>query len=183
MTGNDHHLSEQNNEEKIMMKTMMWLGPIRFSIKAGAYEKFQRTTNYQWGKQEPLGHPLLKHLGQDGPSYQYMRPGDDSINLEGTLYPTYNSGLLHASWMRLMASIGIPLVLMQGTGNVLGTWIIETITENNSEFFSDGTPRKIEFSLTLKRYRGMDLNTFQRGVTAGLTAIGLSASSAADEIN
>ena len=93
---------------------MMWLGPVRFSINTAAYEKLQRTTHYQWGKQQPLGHPVLKYLGLDGPSYQYIRPGDDSITLDGVIYPNFNGGLLETSLMRLAANIGIPLPLIQG---------------------------------------------------------------------
>ncbi|HBG96500.1 MAG TPA: oxidoreductase, partial [Chromatiaceae bacterium] len=39
-----------------------------------------------------------------------------------------------------------------GSGMVWGRWIIESISDTKSVFFSDGAARKIEFTLSLKRY-------------------------------
>jgi uncharacterized protein len=132
---------------------MMMLGPIRFAIEQAAYQKLQRTTQYSWASQTPLGHPVMKYLGLGGPSRQYIGPGEDSINLDGTIFPQYNGGPLQLTLMRLSAGIGIALPLITGSGLIMGRWIIESVGDTRSEFFDNGAARKIEFSLSLKRYQ------------------------------
>lgn len=132
---------------------MLMLGPIRFSIDQSAYQKLQRTTQYNWASQTPLGHPVMKYLGLGGPSRQYIGPGEDSINLDGTIYPQYNGGPLQLTLMRLSAGIGIALPLITSSGLIMGRWIIESVGDTRSEFFDNGSARKIEFSLSLKRYQ------------------------------
>jgi phage protein U len=48
--------------------------------------------------------------------------------------------------------LGVALPLIDGNGFIYGRWLIESIQETKSVFFSDGNPRKIDFSLSLKRY-------------------------------
>ena len=132
---------------------MLMLGPIRFSIEQSAYQKLQRTTQYNWATQTPLGHPIMKYVGLGGASRQYIGPGEDSINLDGTIYPQYNGGPLQLTLMRLSAGIGIALPLITGSGLIMGRWIIESVGETKTDFFDNGAARKIEFSLSLKRYQ------------------------------
>lgn len=131
---------------------MIMLGPIRFSVDQAAYQQLQRTTNYTWASQTPLGHPILKYLGIGGPKRQYISPGEDSISLNGTMYPQVTGGPSELTLMRLSAGIGIPLPLINASGWIAGFWIIESINETNTEFLDNGKARKIEFSLSLKRY-------------------------------
>lgn len=131
---------------------MMLLGPVIFSVENSAYEQLQRNTQYQWSSQPRLGHSVLKNLGIGGPAYQFMGPGDESISLNGTLYPQFSGGPLRVSLMRLTASLGIAMPLLDGEHFFYGRWLIENVQETRSVFFQDGNPRKIEFSLSLKRY-------------------------------
>ena len=132
---------------------MMLLGPIYFSIDTAAYEQLQRNTQYQWASQSRLGHSSLKHLGIGGPAYQYIGPGDDSISLNGTIYPKYKGSLWMMPYMRLAASLGIALPLIDVNGFIIGSrWLIENVQETRSALFSNGIPRKVDFSLSLKRY-------------------------------
>ena len=131
---------------------MMMLGPVFFSVDTAAYEQLQRSTQYQWASQSRLGHPKLKHFGIGGPAYQYIGPGDESISLNGSIYPQYKGGPQQISMMRLTAGLGIAMPLIDSNGFVLGRWLIESVQEDRSELFADGTPRKITFSLSLKRY-------------------------------
>ncbi|PAV09400.1 hypothetical protein CBG25_02930, partial [Arsenophonus sp. ENCA] len=40
---------------------------------------------------------------------------------------------------------------LDGEGNIYGMFVIEEISQSKSLFFADGAPRKIEFTLKLKR--------------------------------
>jgi len=50
-----------------------------------------------------------------------------------------------------MANEGRAWPLIDGTGLILGMYVIEKVTHTHTEFFSDGQARKIDFSLSLKR--------------------------------
>jgi phage protein U len=133
---------------------MLILGAFPFSVNTAAYQQLQRSNQYQWASQARLGKSIAKHLGVGGPAYQFIGPGDETISLNGAIYPQYVGlpGRLSLSALRLQADAGIALPLVSVGGLLLGRFIIEQIQETDSALFSDGSPRKIEFTLSLKRY-------------------------------
>ena len=50
-----------------------------------------------------------------------------------------------------MANEGRAWPLIDGTGIIHGMFVIEKVAHTHSDFYSDGTARKIEFTLSLKR--------------------------------
>ena len=68
------------------------------------------------------------------------------------MYPPSHGGSLHLTLMRVSAGMGMALPLIDGSGMVWGRWIIESISDTKSVFLSDGAARKIEFTMSLKRY-------------------------------
>ncbi|EKK44003.1 phage P2 GpU family protein [Escherichia coli 8.0569] len=50
-----------------------------------------------------------------------------------------------------MANEGRAWPLIEGTGNILGMYIVDKVSTTRTEFFSDGAARKIDFTLSLKR--------------------------------
>ncbi len=132
---------------------MMMLGPVRFSIESAAYDRLERSTQYNWASQQRLGDPDYKYLGLGGPALQYIGPGTDTITLNGTIFPQYHGGSLELTLMRLSAGLGTALPLIDGSGMLWGRWVIESVNETKSVLFSDGAARKIEFTMTLRRYQ------------------------------
>ena len=55
------------------------------------------------------------------------------------------------SVLRLMADQGAAWVLVEGTGTIYGAFVITELQETRSLFYATGEPRRIEFTLTLKR--------------------------------
>ncbi len=41
--------------------------------------------------------------------------------------------------------------LIEGSGTIYGMYVIEGLNQTKTEFFRDGMPRRIEFTLSLKR--------------------------------
>jgi len=68
-----------------------------------------------------------------------------------------------------MAGTGGAWPLIEGSGRIYGLWVIESITETKTLFFQDGTPRRIEFSIALKR---VDDDTGRELLGAGLAGMG-----------
>jgi phage protein U len=120
---------------------MMGLGNFVFELKTIPYQSQQRTSNYR----------LAEHLSVGGkPSYQPMGEGEDVQTLEGILYPEYTGDELSLDELRTMMNAGEPYLMIDGNGYVRGYWYIESIGETKKEFHQEGTPKKIEFTITLK---------------------------------
>lgn len=140
---------------------LMKLGDFLFSLHTTAYQQLQRSTAYRWKNQERLDCQ---------PGLQYVGPGGDTLTLSGMIYAELQSASLGSSdlkgeqrrlgnspvaqlnAMRAEASKGIPLNLMDSTGECFHLWVISQVEETQRVFFPDGTPRLVEFRLQLKRY-------------------------------
>jgi phage protein U len=83
---------------------------------------------------------------------QFVGPGTDTITLEGTIYPHFKGGVSQVDSMRSQASTGEPLMLISGNGKAFGRWCITSISDTQTTFIKNGAPRKVTFSLTLKKY-------------------------------
>lgn len=73
---------------------------------------------------------------------------------QGEILPDWKGGLHQIDAMRLQASRGTPLIMLDYGGFVLGDWVILSIEEKKSELRGDGSPRVIEFSMKLREYGG-----------------------------
>jgi len=126
---------------------MMALGAFRFGVSKPSHQVARRSTSYRWEPVARVGVPE---------GLQYLGPGEDSITLEGVIYPHFSGGLRQIDSMRAMATFGIPtpMMLVDGGGWVWGLWVIQGIEETKSYLMADGAARKIEFSITLRAYHG-----------------------------
>lgn len=122
---------------------MMALGAFRFGVNRANYQTFTRSAAWRWEKQDRLGR---------APALQYLGPDAGEITLEGVIYPHFKGGLRQIELMRLVASAGQPLILVDGLGWVWERWVITGVEETKTLFMADGAPRKIEFSLSLMAY-------------------------------
>jgi hypothetical protein len=126
-----------------MTKVMMKLGAYTFSMETAAYQELKRTTPFRWAAQNRVG---LR------PALQFVGPGQESIELSGTIYPLYKGGIGQLNQMRQQAGTGTPLILVDGLGNIWGKWCIEEIQETQTVFLPGGIPQKQSFSLRLGNY-------------------------------
>ncbi|WP_225775896.1 phage tail protein [Pseudomonas sp. Marseille-Q5115] len=121
---------------------MMSLGMFLFSLETLVYQEFQRQTEWR--------HASTSRIGTN-PARQFAGRGDDTITLPGVLIPGLAGTALSLDTLRYMADTGKAWPLVEGTGRIYGAWVIESLHETRSVFFSDGTARRIEFTLTLQR--------------------------------
>lgn len=118
----------------------MALGPYRFSVATAAYQQLERSSSWRWAAVDRVGAR---------PVQQYIGPGDDTITLDGTIYPYYSGGLGQVSEMRALAGGGESLLMVDGTGRVWGKFCITEVRETQTTFFAGGQPRKIDFTISL----------------------------------
>lgn len=121
---------------------MMSLGTFVFSLSTAAYQQLQRQTSWR--------HPTSERVGARA-ARQYVGPGEDTIDLSGVIHAELTDDLLSLDVLRELADDGRPLALVEGSGIVYGGYVILSINETRTEFFSDGVPRRIDFQLQLGR--------------------------------
>jgi uncharacterized protein len=133
---------------------MMCLGQFVFSLSTLAYQDLQRQTSWRHGATSRIGAR---------PALQFMGPGDDTITLPGTILPEFGQRT-SLDEIHDMGDTGEPFVLVDGAGRVYGLFVITDKSETLSYLDQLGRPKRIEFSITLKR---VDDNTIS---TSGNTA-------------
>lgn len=121
---------------------LMVLGLFVFERHTLPYQSMQYSKDYRWASNDRIGK---------SPAYQFLGEGETSRTLSGVLYPEITGGYLSLIALELMANEGRAWPLIDGRGLILGMYVIEKVTHTHTELFSDGTARRIEFSLALKR--------------------------------
>ncbi|WP_460115384.1 phage tail protein [Pseudomonas sp. H2_D02] len=121
---------------------MLALGMFVFSLSTAAYQALQRQTEWRHASNSRVGA---------APARQFVGRGDDTITLPGIILPELAGSTLSLDALRLMANTGKAWPMVEGSGRIYGLWIIESLNETQTLFFRDGTPRRIEFTLSLKR--------------------------------
>ncbi len=151
-----------------MSDVMMQLGTYQFSINTSAYQTLRRSVGYRWAAQDRIGRAA---------ALQFIGPGEDSLSLDGVIFPTHRelrnllsqrrpdaplsggsvlpvrfSQLSQLEAMREQAAAGTPLLLLDGQGQILGQWVIERVEEQQDNFARAGVARRQTFSLKLRKY-------------------------------
>jgi phage protein U len=121
---------------------MMMLGGFKFSIATAAYTECSRTSKFRWPKIDRYGKLATR---------QYTGPDEDAITLPGSIYPEWRGGYGQLDDLRNLAAQGRPQRLIDGFGRMLGWWVIEEVTDKQTFHNRDGTPRRMDFMLTLAR--------------------------------
>lgn len=141
---------------------MLSLGMFVFSLSTLAYQDLQRQTNWRHASNSRVGA---------APALQFVGRGDDTITLPGLLLPELAGSILSLDALRLMANTGKAWPMVEGTGRIYGLWVIESLSETKTLFFRDGTPRRIEFTLTLKRTDDDRIDLLGAATSTGLNIL------------
>lgn len=121
---------------------MLALGFFVFMRQTLPFQSMQRDAEYRW--------PSNNRVGKRD-AFQFLGVGEEKITLSGELYPELTGGRLTLTAVRQMAEEGRAWPLLAGNGLIYGMYVINSISETGAEFFSDGSPRKISFTLALTR--------------------------------
>lgn len=86
------------------------------------------------------------------PRTQFIGKESETLTISGVLMPSITGGRISIAMLEAMAEQGEPWPLIDGsTFLILGWFVIEEISVNQSVFFEDGSARRIDFSMKLKR--------------------------------
>ena len=141
---------------------MLSLGMFVFSLSTLAYQELQRQTNWRHASNSRVG---------TSPALQFVGRGEDTITLPGIILPELAGSVLSLDALRLMANTGKAWPMVEGTGRIYGLWVIESLSETKTVFFRDGTPRRIEFTLTLKRTDDDRIDLLGAATSTGLSIL------------
>ncbi len=121
---------------------MMSWGFFVFGLETLPYQQLQRSASWR--------HPTNSRVGLRSAT-QYIGQGDETITLSGVLLPEITGGQLSVELARTMADRGEAWPLIARTGKLYGLFVCEGFDDNASEFFDNGAPKKIDFTMKLKR--------------------------------
>ena len=117
--------------------------PYYFNLDTAAFDSLRRSTEFRWAAQERLSRR---------PAQQGVGMGDEKITLKGQIFPGFKGGLKQLDTLRTIGGRLQPLTLTTGYGDVLGTWCLKNVDEDQSALMQGGIPRKQEFTLEFVRY-------------------------------
>ncbi|MHC8326009.1 phage tail protein [Pseudomonas sp. LB1P83] len=139
---------------------MLALGMFVFSLSTAAYQTLQRQTEWRHASNSRVGA---------APARQFVGRGDDAITLPGVILPELAGTTLSLDALRLMANTGKAWPMVEGSGRIYGLWVIDSLSETKTVFFRDGTPRRIEFNLSLKRIDDDSIDLIGAGTSVGVS--------------
>ena len=117
--------------------------PYFFNLDTAAFDELRRSTEFRWASQERLSRR---------PAQQGVGMGDEKITLKGAIFPGFKGGLKQLDTLRALGAQLKPLTLTTGYGDVLGTWCLRSVEEEQSSLMQGGIPRKQGFTLEFVHY-------------------------------
>lgn len=139
---------------------MMVLGLYVFMLRTVPYQELQYQRSWR--------HAANSRVNRR-PSTQFLGPDNDSLTLSGVLLPEVTGGRLSLLALEQMAELGKAWPLIEGSGTIYGMFVIESLSQTKTEFFASGMPRRIEFTITLKRVDESLSDMFGSLVTSSAT--------------
>lgn len=125
------------------MRVMMILGMFVFSINTASFDNLRRSTGWR--------HASTARIGARA-AHQFLGVDEETISISGITYAEIAStGRVSLEALEAMAGTGDHYKLIGGDFKIYGDYVIESLETTRTEFFPDGTARKIEFTLGLKR--------------------------------
>lgn len=121
--------------------------PYYFNLDTAAFDQLRRQTRFRWAGQERLSRENAQ---------QAVSLSEETISIRGAIFPGFKGGLGQLQTLRDIGRQLLPLSLTTGYGEVLGTWCLTSIEEDQGALLAGGIPRKQGFSLEFVSY-GQDL--------------------------
>ncbi|WP_143515008.1 terminase gpA endonuclease subunit [Pseudomonas sp. R9(2017)] len=123
------------------------LQPYYFNLNTAAFDELTRKTAFRWAGQERLTRSIAQ---------QAVGQGEDKLTIKGAIFPLHKGGIGQLGELRSIGRRLQPLTLTTGYGEVLGTWCLLSVDEEQGALLAGGIPRKQGFNLEFVSY-GNDL--------------------------
>lgn len=120
---------------------LIW-GFVLFRANSLIYNELNKKSNYRHVQNERIGRRSAN---------QYVGIGDEIITIPGKLAPIVTGGRNELQLLKFQADMGLPLPLIEGNGVVHGFFVLTELEENSRYHLANGSPRIIDYTVTLKR--------------------------------
>lgn len=114
-----------------------------FNLKTAPFNQFRRESSYNIAEQVRL----LRR-----PALQAVAKGGETITLQGVIFCAEGAGIGQIAKLRVIAYEQKPVNLTTGFGDVLGSWYLTRVEEEQDGLMANGAPRKQAFTLEFQRY-------------------------------
>ena len=121
---------------------LMAIGMFIFDLPTLAHNELQRKASWVHARSARVGARDIT---------QFVGPGEETINLSGSVYAEITDGAVSIDDLRTMAASGEAWPLLDGTGLKFGDFVIEAIDERHSYLMLDGRAQRIDFAIDLLR--------------------------------
>lgn len=119
------------------------LKPYFFNLDTAAFDELTRKTAFRWAGQERLTREIAQ---------QAVGQGEDRLTIKGAIFPLFRGGIGQLNELRSIGRRLQPLTLTTGYGEVLGTWCLLSVDEEQGALLAGGIPRKQGFNLEFVAY-------------------------------
>lgn len=119
------------------------LKPYHFNLDTAAFDELTRKTAFRWAGQERLTREIAQ---------QAVGQGEDRLTIKGAIFPLFRGGIGQLNELRSIGRRLQPLTLTTGYGEVLGTWCLLSVDEEQGALLAGGIPRKQGFNLEFVAY-------------------------------
>jgi phage protein U len=121
---------------------LLTLGMFVFGMDTLAYSDLQRRITWR--------HEASDRFGAR-PAVQFIGPGDDDVTIAGACIPEIAGRYSALDTLASMGDTGDAWALMNGLGEVWGYYVIVGLDLTHQTVMAGGVPRRIDFTVTLKR--------------------------------
>jgi phage protein U len=125
--------------------TPLMLGAHMFRSTGFSFTGLQRETHTEWSSIDVTGREQALH---------WTGPKGQDMTIKGALFPVEFGGLATLDRLRADQAAGRVMPLVTGSGHVLGLYVVESVSEDMSHHTGDGSPRKVDYTIKLKRATG-----------------------------
>ncbi|MCM8910912.1 phage tail protein [Pseudomonas inefficax] len=119
------------------------LKPYHFNLDTAAFDELTRKTAFRWAGQERLTREIAQ---------QAVGQGEDRLTIKGAIFPLFRGGIGQLNELRSIGRRLQPMTLTTGYGEVLGTWCLLSVDEEQGALLAGGIPRKQGFNLEFVAY-------------------------------
>lgn len=120
---------------------LMQLGQFTFGLSTLAFDEMQRQLAWRHAENARVGA---------APGVQFLGPEAEKLTISGAQVPELGDRAALAK-LADMAGDGAAYPLLDGAGHVYGAYVIEGIQQTGTHFVAEGVPRKVTFSISLKK--------------------------------
>ncbi len=121
----------------------MALGPHTFEALGFAFTDISEDVDTPWREVE---------VAMRAEVLQWLGPKNDQFTIKGALFPEEFGGLDTLDALKRDAKAGLPMMMVTRDGTIHGLMAVQKITAERSAMKGDASPRKVTYSIVLKRY-------------------------------